>query len=203
MRSTDEPMLDPDAEKVVYEVNDWTTEQLVTLTDGLMERGIGYEFDVEGDLVVLATDEDGVEALLDVIEFGPAEADAAGRRRTTTTADEARLDEAAIPTTGWRPPRSCPTCSWPATGCRRTPATPTACWGWSARPSKLAGRPLPFGYEPAVWEGMVGAAGGLRDDLEGDEATDDELEGKARAPARSACANYVVDPILRTGGIGG
>ncbi len=39
VRATDQPALDPDAEKIVYEVNDWTSDQLGTLTDGLVERG--------------------------------------------------------------------------------------------------------------------------------------------------------------------
>ena len=55
---------------------------------------------------------------------------------------------------------------------------------------KLSVRALPFGYEPAVWDDMVGAATGLSDDLAGDDATDDELEGKARA-LRDRLRNYV------------
>ncbi len=65
VRSTDRPPLDPDAEKVVYEVAEWTTDQLVRLTDALAEHEVGYQFDMEGDLVVLATDEVEVDALLD------------------------------------------------------------------------------------------------------------------------------------------
>jgi hypothetical protein len=55
---------------------------------------------------------------------------------------------------------------------------------------KLSGRALPFGYEPAVWQAMVGSAESLRDDLAGDEATDEDLEVKARA-LRDRLREYV------------
>ena len=186
VRSTDEPMLDPDAEKVVYEVNDWTTEQLVTLTDGLMERGIGYQFDVEGDLVVLATDEAGVEALLDVIEFGPApEVDP-----DSLDDPDGALDDTDDPDDGLVTAEILSELFVACDKLQKNARDADAVLGVVATADKLAGRALPFGYEPPVWEGMVGAAAALRDDLEGDEATDDDLEAKARA-LRDRLREYV------------
>ena len=71
--------LDPLAEKTVYEVSDWSMDQLSVLLNALGEAGIPHEFDVEGDLAVLADDEERVEALLDTLEFG--EPESADRRR--------------------------------------------------------------------------------------------------------------------------
>ncbi len=62
--------------------------------------------------------------------------------------------------------------------------------GVVASAERLVGRALPFGYEPRVWDSLVGAAQGLRDDLAGDEATDDELEETARA-LRDRLRDYV------------
>ena len=129
VRATDQPVLDPEADKLVFEVNDWSSEQLVALTDGLGDQGIAYEFDVEGDLVVLASAEDAVEALLDGIEFGPTES-AARTMATPTT-----------PTTASRPPPSSRTCSWPAIGSRRAPPTTKGCWAWCRRPSASTAGP--------------------------------------------------------------
>ena len=61
------------AEKTVYEVSDWTMDQLTILLDALGEAGIAHEFDIEGDLAVLAEDEERVEELLDTLEFAAPE----------------------------------------------------------------------------------------------------------------------------------
>ncbi len=197
VRSADEPMLDPDAEKVVYEVNDWTTEQLVTLTGGLMERGIGYEFDMEGDLVVLATDEEGVEALLDVIEFGsaPDDPDAAGTDTDPADADAAAFDGSESGDDGDTDDglETAEILSDLFVACDRLQKNARdadGVLGVVNSAEKLSNRALPFGYEPAVWDGMVDAATGLSLDLAGDEADDEELEDKARA-LRDRLRNYV------------
>jgi hypothetical protein len=197
VRSADEPMLDPDAEKVVYEVNDWTTEQLVTLTGGLMERGIGYEFDMEGDLVVLATDEEGVEALLDVIEFGP---DSDGADTVGTDANPADDVAAALagsesadegdPDDGLETAEILSDLFVACDRLQKNARDADGVLGVVNSAEKLSTRALPFGYEPTVWEGMVDAATGLSDDLAGDEVDDDELEDKARA-LRDRLRNYV------------
>ncbi len=190
VRSADEPMLDPDAEKVAYEVNDWSTEQLVTLTGGLMERGIGYQFDMEGDLVVLATDEEGVEALLDVIEFGPEDADASvPEGADESDADDEHRDE-GDPGDGLETAEILSELFVACDRLQRNARDADGVLGLVNSAEKLSVRALPFGYEPAVWDDMVGAATGLSDDLAGDDATDDELEGKARA-LRDRLRNYV------------
>ncbi len=188
VRSTDEPMLDPDAEKVVYEVNDWTTEQLVTLTDGLIERGIGYQFDIEGDLVVLASDEEGVEALLDVIEFGPASP--GDEDAQDDGSDDDAIADGSDPDDGLETAEILSELFVACDKLQRNARDADGVLGIVGSAEKLADRALPFGYEPAVWDSIRGAADGLRDDLAGDEATDDELEDKARA-LRDRLRDYV------------
>ena len=68
---TDDVALDPLAEKTVYEVSDWSMDQLSVLLTALGEAGIPHEFDVEGDLAVLSDDEDRVESLLDDARVRP------------------------------------------------------------------------------------------------------------------------------------
>ncbi len=184
VRSTDEPMLDPDAEKVVYEVSDWTTEQLVTLTDGLVERGIGYQFDMEGELVVLATDEEGVEALLDVIEFGSG-SDLGGIVSDDIDAEDvAEADIDGQPGDADDGLETAEILSDLFVACDRlqhNARDADGVLGVVNGAEKLAGRSLPFGYEPQVWESLVAAATGLSDDLAGDDALDEDLEATARA----------------------
>jgi hypothetical protein len=166
VRATDEPVLDPEADKVVFEVNDWTSDQLVSLTDGLAEQGIAYEFDVEGDLVVLETDEDAVEALLDGIEFGD---DVDTAERVDDTGPDDGLETATI-------------LSDLFVACDRLKKSATdheGVLGVVSAADRLDGRPLPFGYVPSVWNDIQERAARLRSGLDDDETDDEELEEQA------------------------
>jgi hypothetical protein len=59
------PTLDPESERVIYEVAEWTPEARADLADALVEEGVRHEFDDMGDLVVDAIDEDRVDAIID------------------------------------------------------------------------------------------------------------------------------------------
>ena len=54
--STGGPALDPDAEKLAYELTDWADDEQTAFSDLLARLGIAHEFDEVGDLVVLASD---------------------------------------------------------------------------------------------------------------------------------------------------
>jgi hypothetical protein len=167
VRATDQPVLDPEADKLVFEVNDWSSEQLAALTDGLGDQGIAYEFDVEGDLVVLASAEDEVEALLDGIEFGPVVS--ADRSGDSDDLDDG-LETASI-------------LSDLFVACDRLRKSATdheGVLGVVSAAERLDGRPLPFGYVPSVWKDLQSRAGRLRDELDADDTEDEELEDQAR-----------------------
>lgn len=70
------PTLDPEADKVVYELDDYDDEQLTRLTNALGAAGVAHDFTADGDLVVLADDEETAEAVFDRLDttaeqFGP------------------------------------------------------------------------------------------------------------------------------------
>ena len=167
VRATDQPVLDPEADKLVFEVNDWSSEQLVALTDGLAAQGIAYEFDVEGDLVVLAEAEDEVEALLDGIEFG--EVESAEQSGDSDESDDG-LETASI-------------LSDLFVACDRLRKSATdheGVLGVVSASERLDGRPLPFGYVPSVWKDIQARAGRLHDELDDDDTEDEVLEDQAR-----------------------
>ncbi len=66
------PTLDPDADQVAYDLSDWSDDLQTHLVQILVTDGIPHEFDVDGDLVVLAEDEERVERLIDAVEFPDA-----------------------------------------------------------------------------------------------------------------------------------
>jgi hypothetical protein len=76
VESTILPTLDPGADRVVYEVAEWSPEARADLGDALIEEGVRYEFDGLGDLVVEAIDEDRVDAIIDELADEDDEADA-------------------------------------------------------------------------------------------------------------------------------
>ena len=53
-----------DGDKLVYEMSDLSADEAATFSDQLTGLGLAHEFTAAGDLVVLASDEDAVEAVL-------------------------------------------------------------------------------------------------------------------------------------------
>jgi hypothetical protein len=181
VRATDRPALDPDAEKIVYEVSDWSGDQLATLTDALAARGIAYEFDVDGDLVVLATDEQGVEALLDEIEFGT------GGDAVDDAESAADLGD---PDDGLETAEILSDLFVACDRLQKHASDHAGVLGAVAAAEKLEDRAIPFGYEPPVWREIQADAARLRLDLEGDEATDIDIQLRAKA-VRSRLRDFV------------
>ena len=169
--------LDPDVERVVYEVGSWTADQLTVLTDALVEAHIAYEFDVEGDVAVAIDDEDRVEALLDELDFGTAEsAEADGEDEDPDDG----LETAAI-------------LSDLFVACDRLQKDATdheGVLGVVAAADKLGTRSLPFGYTPSLWKGIVDEARALRDQREDDTTDDPTIEEHARE-LRAQLRDYV------------
>jgi len=67
------PALDPDAEKLAYEMGAWAADEQSAFGELLGRLGIPHEFDAEGDLLVLVADEEAVEAALDAFQAGADE----------------------------------------------------------------------------------------------------------------------------------
>jgi hypothetical protein len=67
------PALDPDAEKLVYEMGGWAADEQSAFGELLGRLGIPHEFDAEGDLLVLVADEESVESALDAFQAGADE----------------------------------------------------------------------------------------------------------------------------------
>jgi len=173
---TEEVSLDPLAEKTVYEVSDWTMDQLTILLNALGEAGIPHEFDVEGDLAVLADDEDRVEELLDTLEFATPE--------SATDAGEGDPDDGI---------ETAEILSDLFVACDRLQSDATdhtGVLGGVDAVNRLEGRPLPFGFGPALWQDILAKAVSLRADIEDDSVDDLDLMDHAR-DLRTLLRQYV------------
>jgi len=66
--AAENPTLDPEAEKVVYETTGWGADEQTAFSELLGRLGVAHEFDDQADLVVEATDEEAVETALDTFQ---------------------------------------------------------------------------------------------------------------------------------------
>jgi hypothetical protein len=171
----DDALLDEDAEQVVYDLQDWDAERRTELDGRLEAEGIAHAFDETGDLVVLADDEDRVDALVDEIEF-PDQLDA------DQDATPGGLD--AVEAVGNL---------FVATD--RLVHDPGDTEGTLAAVDSaraMADMPTPFGFAPPVWTELVGEASTLRALLETEaEIVDDEAVHAAASKLRAALRPYV------------
>jgi hypothetical protein len=167
-----QPPLDPDAPKVVYGVGDWDDLEVDRLVDLITEAGIPYEWDDQGDLMVLEADEERAEEIFDRLEAeqddGASPKGSAGLEATEV------LSELFV---------ACDRLAKDAEDHEGVLSLVDA--------SKLAGRiPLPFGFDPEVWAEIVAKANALRKLFEDDIDDDDEIRERATG-LRTILREYV------------
>ncbi len=171
--------LDPDAEQVVYELGDWPEEQRAQLVDALVADGISFEWDENGDLAVLETDEERIEAMLDAIEYPdslPVDdgteggADAGGEDGLLANDTLSELFVAAD-------------------RLMHDAEDHEGVLSLVDAARMAASLPLPFGFAPAVWADINEQVGALRHALEG-EADDEDIMNRART-LRNLLRDYV------------
>jgi len=168
------PALDPDAAKIAYEVADWTDAQRTGLAHRLGDAGIPYEWDEQGDLLVLEEDEARVEELFDSIE-SPDELDAGLEEEDDggLAAQEVLSDLFVSSDRLMHDARD-------ADGVLTFVDA-------AARARTLS---LPFGFERGIWDEIVARAGALAGDFEND-VEDDDLIVERASELRNLLRGYV------------
>jgi hypothetical protein len=162
------PVLDPEADRLVYELYDWDDELIGRLTDALAESEIPHEYDEEGNLVVLAVDEARVETVLEATEFPDAldvddgDGDGAGDGPSGLAAQDTLSDLFVA-----------------ADRLHHHARDHEGVLGLVAAATAVEALPVPFGFAPAVWDDIVTRATALRDALEQDSLDDEGIEEDA------------------------
>jgi hypothetical protein len=164
VEATSHTPLDPDAEKLLYELAEWTDDEVAQLVDALADSGLAYDFDVEGNLVVLASDEVAVEELLDTIEFPdaldvdePDGGEPSGPEANTVLSDLFVASDRL----------------------RHHARDHEGVLGLVEAARQVGELSLPYGFEPKVWQGIVERAETLRSALEGGDVSDEDIETQA------------------------
>ncbi|MFM7064330.1 MAG: hypothetical protein ACKO04_12675 [Actinomycetes bacterium] len=169
------PALDPAAPKVVYGVSGWSAALQTELVDALTDASVPFEWNVDGDLVVHASDEEQVEELLDAL---PDDEDGGGADDGLVLHET--LDRLFVA----------------ADRLARKPTDARATVDAVEGSAALAAMSIPFGFDASAWDRLVGQASGLADALDGgDEEADapaaDADVAELAAALRSLVAQYV------------
>lgn len=137
-----------DHEVVVYELDDWTSEERDELEVRLAAEGVEHSWDSDTELVVGEDDEERVDALLDVLEgadgLAPSDVDdgdddeANYELISTLFVASDRLSEGSPDTLGDE---------------------------FVAAAEAVANMALPFGVDPDEWEQVLRIAGAVRSDV--------------------------------------
>ncbi len=185
VEATAKPALDPEADKLLYGLGEWTDSQCLTLVQALEEAGIPYELDVEGDLVVLASDEEATEALLDSIEFpdalavedGPGgEPGDGGAAGTGDDPDDEHLEDVLR---GRDPQEVLSDLFLSVDRLRRNANDHNGVLGAVDAGAAVAVMGLPFGFEPTVWSMLTEGTAALLEALEQEDGDDDQIVEQA------------------------
>lgn len=165
------PALDPGAPKVVYEVSGWSAALQTELVDALTDASVPFEWNVDGDLVVHADDEERVEELLDALPD-----DEEGGVDDGLMVHEV-LDRLFVA----------------ADRLGRKPSDARATVDAVESAADLGRMALPFGFDAPAWERLVGQAAGLAAALDGGsgEPADDGAVAALAGALRALVAQYV------------
>jgi|GEM_PF-847467 len=146
------PALDPAAPKLVFEVASWPVALQTELVDQLTEAQIPYEWDMQGDLMVRESDEDEVEAVLELLPDPEEEADLQSGEVSSDdgVAVHQLLDRLFMS----------------ASKLAKRPTDAVATVAIVQDTSLLQQLAVPFGFEPPQWQRLVAAAQGLSHALE-------------------------------------
>lgn len=183
--STTGTLLDPDAEHVAFDVDDWDDELVGQLTSRLDERNIPWVFTAQGELVVMADHSDQVESVVDAIEFPDA---LEIQEESPETADEAEEGGVEID-----PDAVLGGLFVACDRLARNAADSNGARDLVGLHQTLSQARMPFGYDPKVWDDIRSSTADLVAKLEADdpaEVVEERIEQEA-AQLREVLRSWV------------
>jgi hypothetical protein len=172
----DDALLDDDAEQLVYDLTDWDRERRTDLDGRLEAEGLAHAFDETGDLVVLAADEERVDAIIDAIEFP----------------DQLEVDEADTAAGGLDAVEALGSLFVATDRLVHDPSDTEGTLAAVDAARAMASMSTPFGFAPPVWSELVERSGELRALLETEaEIVNDDAVHDAATRLRTALRPYV------------
>ncbi|MFN0090719.1 MAG: hypothetical protein ACKVWR_10695 [Acidimicrobiales bacterium] len=158
--SAERTSLDPDRDKVAYEVAAWGFEDQEKVAAALDEAGVVYEFDSFGDLLVYADDEEAVDAVFDELDLGED--------------DEADADPLAVQNLLTR-------LFVAADRLARDSRDSAAVIALAEAADEVAAMATPFGFDQPSWAALAADSGEVKALLEAADSEDAEVQAGAAA----------------------
>ncbi len=191
VEATEQPTLDPDADRVVYELDGWSEDRRSQLAEALTSDGIAHGWDADDNLVVVFDDQDHTDAVLERIDSAE-EIDADPEADGAEGDDDADDVEAAID--GADGPQDTESVMSDlfvsADRLMHKPKDRSDARTFTA--ASLAARrlPLPYGIARTVWDDLVARSSELRELLAADDIDEDAAIEAAKA-VREHLRDYV------------
>ena len=146
------PALDPRVAKLVFVVGSWPVALQTELVDQLTAAQIPYEWDMQGDLIVRESDEEEVEAVLELLPDPEEESELHSSELSSDdgVAVHELLDRVFMT----------------ASRLVKHPTDAAATVGLVDANSVLQQLAVPFGFEPPQWDRLVSAARAVAEAIE-------------------------------------
>ena len=162
---TTQPLLDPDKDQVVYDLDGWPDEKRSALADSLGEADIPFGFDENDDLVVHEEDEEKITPVLDQVDFNfSVDGDA--------IAEDDR-DDAVEEADGLEVQDTLSDLFVASDRLLHGARDKDGVLGLVRGAEAVARYALPYGFAPGTWAEIVERSGALRALLEGEPADAD------------------------------
>jgi hypothetical protein len=150
--------LTDDEDQLLYDLSDWDPARRAELAARLEAEGFAHAFDEHGDLVVLAADEDAVDAILDEVEFPD------------------QLEAEDVPGDGLDAVETLGALFVAADRLHHDPADPDGVLAAADAARELAVMAPPFGFDTRTWEAVIEQARALARLLESEASLVDDEE---------------------------
>lgn len=159
--------LDPEADKLAYDVDDMSDETLTLVLEALIAAAIPHELSDDGELFVHESDEAAVEGILDRIDY-PDELPAQ---------DDQELDD---PDDGLEVQEVLSDVFEAADRLTHDTRNPDAMLALAQGADRMAALGVPFGFHRDQWQALVEQATTLRTSVEKDDPNHEEIADHAR-----------------------
>lgn len=151
--------LDPDLDKVAYEISGWPVDHQHQIVEALTNENVPYSFDDDGDLLVYETDDARVEKIFDDLDLDEVSED----DEVDGLAVHAVLTELFVS----------------AGRLKKDARDANGVLAMAKASNEAKSLPLPFGFDPNGWREFIDEVSGMRALLESDDSTDEDVAEQA------------------------
>lgn len=190
---SEQPTVDPDVDRIVYELEGWSEDKRSALADALTDDGIAHGWDAQDNLVVAADDQDHTDAVVDRIDVADTidvdpEADAEDAEQAGAPSGQPAADGGDVD--GGDAETVMSELFVSADRLMHRPKDRSARERLTAAATEAERLPLPYGIPRPMWDDLAARAVELRDLFDASEGDELAIVDAAKA-VREHLRDYV------------